>query len=1148
MNPSPLLPSGTLTFLFTDIEGSTSLWEQYPDLMRSGMVRHDALIEAAVTSNQGVIVKPRGEGDSRFAVFSRASDALQAAVDIQRSIAVEAWPLPIPIKVRIGIHSGEADLYDNDYYGPAVNRAARIRSVAHGGQTLLSSATFMLVQDALPESVGLRDLGELRLKDILRIEHVYQLVVGGLQAEFPPLRGLDGTPTNLPSLLNSFVGREEEITQVKKLLSEGRLITVTGMGGSGKTRLALEVGSVLLDEFPDGVWLVDLAPISHPDFVTKEVAGVFEVRESEEQSLLQSLVDHLRGESLLLILDNCEHVLNKAAQLANRLIRDTAGVKILATSREPMGLAGEIVWTIPPLSFPKKSKEVNQDDLYLEAIQKYDSVRLFVDRATAARPGFRLSRENMFHVAEISRKLEGIPLAIELAAARAKVLTVRQITERLEIVFRLLVSSSRDLHPRQHTLRAMIDWSYNLLMPNEQTLLMRLGIFQGGWSLEAAEAVCSSEDIDSWEILDLLTSLVDKSLVVPELHDNLQRYRFLEMLRQYALERLEEAGDLEATAFKHASYFLEKAQNSYGEMWGPNQSYWLGYWRMELDNLRGALEWMKADDRRYAMLLQLAGSMWRFWEIDGHIGEGRTWLELALQRNEDGDVYERANGLRGAGNLARAHGDYVQARVLHEKSLDLFRSINHRLGIARQLDVLGEIYWMEGDPQNAIKLSSESLALHQELGNKEGIAAALENLGFIARDGGDYKKARELFEQCLKIHREMGNIRSTASVLSNLGLVAYLLCEYQQAIDLFQEAISIYQQQNDNWSISETLANLGNVAKDQGYFQKATALYNQCLEIKKELGDRHGIARGITGLAEVAFFQGNYPLAIDLGEKSLAMYKEHGVKRGVVVATMILAVSMVYQGDIEGAEKLTKEALSLSSVIETPRSRAYTLIIYGLCEYNRGDLEKARQHHQEALDIFREVDDGRSIAQALVNLARTAYRQGDRASALEYLEESLTLSRQLDTRWSLAFSLEILGLIKRSENHLEEALNLFKESLELSVEQGNRQGIANCLGALAGLAAINNQPAQSARMFAAAASIREAMGVRMGEDDQREYERHLVMLQQALDEEQFKQLMLEGCTISIEEAINMAQNFILVPEAGEEQPNPAAGLINPEVF
>lgn len=514
----PDLPTGTITFLFTDVEGSTKLWEQYPDTMRPVLTRHDALVEDWVERYDGTVVRPRGEGDSRFAVFVRATDAVVAACAIQQALFSEPWPTSISLRVRVALHTGEADLRDGDYYGSAVNRCARLRSIGHGGQTLLSQVTYELVRDALPEAVRLSALGSHRLKDLQRPEQVFQLLHPALPDNFPPLKSLDALPNNLPMQLTSFIGRQREMAEVKQLLTNSRLLTLTGAGGCGKTRLGLQVSADLLEEYVDGVWLAELAALTDPMLVPQAVASVLSAREEPGRQQIETLTDFLKLKSLLLVLDNCEHLVAACAQLATALLRFCPNLWILATSREALGIAGETIWRIPPLSLPSAQMAP------LERLIQYEAVRLFIERATAVLPAFTVTNQNAPAVAQVCYRLDGIPLAIELAAARVKVLTVEQIYDRLDNQFRLLTGGSRTALPRQQTLRGAIDWSYNLLSEAEQALLCRLSVFAGGWTLEAAEAICAGENIDEIEVLDLLTYLADKSLVIVEQQSEEVRY------------------------------------------------------------------------------------------------------------------------------------------------------------------------------------------------------------------------------------------------------------------------------------------------------------------------------------------------------------------------------------------------------------------------------------------------------------------------------------------------------------------------------------------------------------------------------------------------------------------------------------------------
>lgn len=1108
------LPTGTLTYLFTDVEGSTRLWEQYPDQMRGVMIRHDDLIESSVVNYGGSIVRPRGEGDSRFAVFPRAQDAVAAACAIQRALYNEPWKIPSPLLVRMGLHTGAGDLRDNDYYGPAVNRCARLRNAARGGQVLLSQNTHDLVEDALPEGVSMRDLGEHRLKDLNRAEHIYQLVIEGLLEDFPPLKVLENLHTNLPASLTSFVGRERETEEVKQLLTRTRLLTITGAGGAGKTRLALHVAEDLLEFFGDGVWLIDLAPISDPALIVQFVADVLGIREEAGKSLQQLLISYMRTKNTLLLLDNCEHMIQGVAQFVETILRSAPELRILTTSREALGMSGEVIWRILHLSTPGLTDRVVPENLV-----QYEAVKLFAERAAAVKPDFAVTVENASAVAKICARLDGIPLAIELAAARVRVLSVEEIADRLDDRFRLLVSGNRTALPRQQTLRALLDWSYDLLSDHERILLRRLSAFTGGWTLQAVEEVCADRFIEAWQILDLLIHLVDKSLVIGESHEGVERYRFLETIRQYAQEHLLVAGEVEELARKHAEYFLMLAEESYGELWGPKQGIRLVQLEAEHENLRMALEWMKRDENRAEMLLRMAGSLWRFWEIRGYISEGRAWLQRALDANPNAPVHLRANGLRGAGVLTCQQGDYTQSKAIHEQSLAIFRELGNKLGIARELSDLGEIARYLGDYPEAVAMHTESLALRYEIDDKEGLAISLGQLGTIALDRGQHTHARELLEESLKLNREREDKLSTALSLNNLGLASHLLSDFGRAVSLFEEALSLYRELKDKLGTSNALLNLGSVAKDQGYFNQATTLFNECLVLKQEVGDRRGIGRVIVGLAEIAVYQGNYARGAELAEQSLKIFDELGVKRGVIISFEVIVYATHHQGDYDLAHSLASQALALSNEIGAPRGIAYSKAFLGLIAYAKGNLMEAQELLEEALDISRNVGDRKDVAYVLVNLARVAYRRGDAAAATQMLEESLAISRELDIRWGLAFSLEILGLLQRNEGHYDQAFSLFRESLILSAEQENLQGILNCLGALAGLAAMTNQPSLAARLFAVAGKMRDATGAKMGSDDRKEYEHYLSVLRDRMTDAEFEIVWSEGYAMTTEQAI-----------------------------
>lgn len=1112
MPSSQRLPSGTLTFLFTDIEGSSHLWEQDPAQMRVAMARHDALIESAVEQQAGQIVRPRGEGDGRFAVFTRASDALHAAVAIQRLFLAESWTITPP-RVRIALHSGEADLRDGDYYGITVNYCAHLRDAAHGGQILVSQTTSYLVRDELPAGLSLRDLGEYNLHDHQRTEHIFQPVVTDLPSDFPPLNTPDLIRNNLPLALTSFIGRQAEIETLERLLWQSRLLTVAGPGGAGKTRLASQVAQHVLGSFPDGVWFIDLAPLSNPGLLSLHVINTLGLREEACIEPDRTLINILRDKAMLLVLDNCEHLMPDVGQLAEVMLRGAPRLRILATSRERLGVSGEITWRIPPLSLPDSKAA-----LTFEEIIQYEAVKLFQDRAAAVRPDFTLTRQNAAAVAQICIRLDGIPLAIELAAARVRALSVDDILARLDDRFRLLVGSHIAL-PRQQTLRALIDWSYDLLTAKESMLFCRLSVFAGGWNLEAAEEVCSGGEIEAWEVMDLLSELIDKSFVIGETQNDRARYRFLETIHQFSKERLLEGNETSQFKQKHAAYFLNLAETAYGKMWGGEQADWLARLDEEHDNLRSALTWLSEVGGQAEMFLRMAGSLWRYWEIRGYLTEGRAWLEAALAKNPDADDYWRANGLGGAGHLARQQGDYVQAKTMHEQSLELFQKMGSKLSAARQLNALGEIAQFQGDYARAVDLHEQSLSLRYEIDDQEGIAVSLRQLGVIARDRGQYPRARELLEESLSLERKLGDKLLMALSLMDLGVVAHQLCEYERAISLFEEAMSIQRQLNDRLGISNSLQNKANVAKDQGDFLLAGQLYQECLALKQELGDKRGIARVIAALAEVAFWQGQYPLAADLAKQSSKLSQELNLKRGVLTSIEILGFIAHYQGNYEAAALSAENGLALAAQTDAPQAVGYAKLLMALGKYSTGKLQEAREIFQEALQIFQEINDCRNIAAAFVNLARTAYRQGDHEAAMQYLDASLSLSRRLNIRWTLGFVLEIMGLLERSRGNYARAGELFLESLRLSDEQKNQQGIANCLGALAGLAVISNQAPRAVRLFAAAARLRREMRAKMSSSDLLEYEQYLDRVHRQLDHATFEAVWSEGFNMATEQII-----------------------------
>jgi predicted ATPase/class 3 adenylate cyclase len=587
-SPAHDLPTGTVTFLFTDIERSTRLWDEHPEAMQDALVRHDAILRDTIDSHRGQVVKSMGDG--MVAVFGDAGDAVDAAVTAQRALSDEPWSVTGPLRARMGLHTGEAQYRDGDYFGLTLSRAARIMSAGHGGQVLCSAATGALVRDMLPTGVGLVDLGEHRLRDLSRSETIFQVGQADLMGTFPPLRSLDAFMGNLPSPVSSFIGRERELAGVTAALGEVRTVTLTGVGGVGKTRLALQVAADAQPNFRDGAWWCELAPIRDRDGVTDVVAALFSVTPRAAETIEEAVVEFLRQKELLLVLDNCEHLLEPVAHLVNTLERSCPRLVVLATSREGLGVDGERILPTPSLAAPSA-------DAAPQRMMEADSVRLFVERATAAAVGFELSDENAAAVGQVCRRLDGVPLAIELAAARVPAMTPAELAERLDRRFQVLAGGRRGGAERHQTLRAAIDWSYELLSQPEQRLLIRLSVFVGGCTLDAAEAVCGGDGIDPDLVFECLARLVAGSLVVAEDHGSQTRYRLLETIRQYGEERLDDAGEADTLRSRHAGHYTAFAEQVFGHLDGPEHVPWATRLSAERDNLLAAWLWaIDADD------------------------------------------------------------------------------------------------------------------------------------------------------------------------------------------------------------------------------------------------------------------------------------------------------------------------------------------------------------------------------------------------------------------------------------------------------------------------------------------------------------------------------------------------------------------------
>jgi predicted ATPase/class 3 adenylate cyclase len=845
-----VLPTGTVTFLYTDIEGSTKLARSFPDAWPATQARHQALLETAITTHHGYIFQTIG--DELHAAFETALEALNAALEAQHSLYSEDWGVIRSMRVRMGLHTGPARPSADNYEGYlTLSHTKRLMSTAYGGQILISESAETLLRDALPENITLRDLGEHRLKDFERGEHIFQVVALDLPAEFSQLKSLEGYPNNLPGQLTSFIGRSKEKDEVKQMLSTQRLLTLTGPSGSGKTRLALQVAAEMIEYFKHGVFFVALAPITEPGLVASTIAQSLGILESSGRSIIESLKDHLQNKSLLLLLDNFEHVI-AAAPLVAELLAACGELKILITSREGLRVSGESEYLVPPLALPDL-KQLPP----LESLSQYAAVELFIQRARAVKPGFKITNDTAPAVAEICYRLDGLPLAIELAAARIKLLPPRAILTRLEHRLEFLTGGGRDLPARQKTLRNAIAWSYDLLDENEQKLFRRLSVFVGGCTVDAVEAV-AEDNPSRGSALDRLASILDKSLIqeVEGTHSEL-RFTMLETLREFGLEQLEASGESPTIRQRHASFFLAIAEQTEAKLGSSGQVEWMNRMEQEHDNLRAALVWSKTADGTAETCLRLAGMLGLFWEARGYYTEGRELLAaILLTEPARGRTAARARILARAAELAYRQSDYPATMSLASESLSIFREIGDRQGMASALIKLGNAATEMGDYATASGFLAEALKTWRELKDKHGIARALISSGWVALRSGKYDLAKTQLMEALAISRELGDTRNIAFELSGLGEVALRQQDYVRATQLVEESLALRRQLGNKWGVGVSLGILGWVAMREEKWDRAIARLGESLEVRREIGDQSGSAWCLERLAAVVMAQG----------------------------------------------------------------------------------------------------------------------------------------------------------------------------------------------------------------------------------------------------------------------------------------------------
>lgn len=856
-------PSVTVTLLFTDIEGVPRLWEADYEAMDEALARHDAVVRKHVEGAGGRVFKTRG--DAFCAVFSDACDAVAAAVAAQRALGAESWLRSTPIGVRMALHSGSCVERDGDYFGRVVNRAARLLAVAHGGQVLFSEATYELIADRLGHGIGVRDLGVHWLKDLGRPERVYQLSAPGLLEEFGPLRSLDDPDVrhNLPSQTSSFVGRAVELAELRSLVLGGsRLVTLTGAGGAGKTRLALQVAAEAVDGMGDGVWLVELAPLADPELVARTVAAVLGVREEAGLPMLDTLAEAVADRYLLILLDNAEHVLGSTAKLADALLRSCPRVCLLATSREPLGISGEHVFRVPSLSVPPA------EIVAPEQLATFEAVQLFVERASLQRPGFSLDEANAAAVGAVCARLDGIPLAIELAAARLGSLSVSEINSRLDQRLRLLTGGSRSALPRQQTLRALIDWSYDLLNAHEQLVLDRLSVFAGGWTLEAAETVTAGGDIEAWQVLDHLAALVAKSLVQADEIAGSTRYRLLETVRHYAAERLAHrtGSDLDATRRAHRDHYLALVETAKAELHGAGQLGWLDRLEVEFDNIRAALAFSVADPGSAQPGLRLAVALRWFCDIRGHGGEVLDALSALLKR---ADAHQptliRAQALTVSCQLLDRFADYSTTfRSSADEAIDIARSVGDDAATADALLWLSRFDYIQGDLPTALARIDEAVGLARAIRDPHLTASTISQRAVFRGERGDWSAAFADYEEALALSRAAGDRYRLAITLNNLGVDRLAVGELQAARAHLEEATALARDLHVGSLFASLSANLGLADIIEADPGSARRHFIDSLATTRLTGAKSLVPNALLGLALAASADSGHTLAATL--------------------------------------------------------------------------------------------------------------------------------------------------------------------------------------------------------------------------------------------------------------------------------------------
>jgi predicted ATPase/DNA-binding SARP family transcriptional activator len=896
---------------------------------------------------------------------------------------------------------------------------------------------------------------------------------------------------NLPHQLTSFIGREKEQKEIADLLTNHRLVTLTGAGGIGKTRLSIQVAPTVLNKYPNGTWLVELAPLSDPGLVPQTVASTLGLIEQAGRSPLMILIDFLQAKRALLILDNCEHLIQACAQLAETLLRNCPNLHILATSREALGIAGEMLYLIPPLSIPDRLHTT------LDALLYYEAVQLFVERAQTVLQGFSLTSDNALAIIQVCQQLDGIPLALELAAARVKVLRVKEIAARLVDRFHLLTGGLRTALPRHQTLQSMIDWSYDLLYEPERILLRRLSVFAGDWSLEAAESICGGRGIEAHEILDLLTQLLNKSLIIVDRRQGQEtRYQMLETIRQYGREKLRKAGEGETMRQRHLAYFVDLTERAEPNLRAFDMVMWLDQLEAEQGNIRAALEWAQEND--VEAQLRLASALLWFWHIRGHGKEGIDWLErgLSIEAQERGDqtlmpihAMIRGKALNVSGILMGIYFEVGKATERLQEGLALFQELGSagKLGMAHALRGLGGLP-SAGDQA----LLEQSLSLSRELGDRFGIAQCLMSLAGIAKDN-DHIRALKLATEHLALRREIGDQDGIAMALESLGELVFGQAEYQRAIALFEESLTGFRAVKNKWAIGFTLSIYGDACLWQGDYDRATSIYEESLSFAQDIGDRFLIAFNSYSLGIITWHRGDYVRANQMITDSLTVFRDGGPH-------WLVASSLHALADIAFAQ---------------------------------GDEQRATQWYEAELAMAQETQYKVGLIFALDGLGKVAWARRDYGLAAEKLEEGLKISQVADLKPATFHALYGLGRVAQSRSDYAAARRLYREALEILRQRTDqpfywvwlktyRAVAAYPISALAILAVPQNQMERATKLLSAAETLYTPLRFVMSAIERAEHDHALAVARAEMGEKAFAVASEEGKKMSLDEAVAYA--------------------------